>query len=118
MNWKVLKTETEYKKAVKRAMGIFHAEPNTPEDDELGLLLVLIKDYEDRTIQMPELDVLEVIKIKMKEKGLKNKDLEPIIGSKGHVSSVLSGRREITLKIAQRLKDYFQLPAEIFLHTA
>ena len=118
MDWKVLKTETEYKKAVKRAMVIFHAEPNTPEDDELGLLLVLIKDYEDRTIQMPKLDVLEVIKIKMKEKGLKNKDLEPIIGSKGHVSSVLSGRREITLKIAQRLKDYFNLPAEIFLHSA
>ena len=118
MDWKVLKTETAYKKAVKRAMVIFHAKPNTPEDDELGLLLVLIKDYEDRTIQMPKLDVLEVIKIKMKEKGLKNKDLEPIIGSKGHVSSVLSGRREITLKIAQRLKDYFNLPAEIFLHSA
>jgi len=118
MTWKVLKTETEYKKAVKRAMSIFHTEPNTPEDDELGLLLVLIKDFEDRTIQMPELDVLEVIKIKMKERGLKNKDLEPIIGSKGHVSSVLSGRRAITLKIAQRLKDFFHLPAEMFLHTA
>jgi HTH-type transcriptional regulator/antitoxin HigA len=118
MNWKVLKTETEYKKAVKHAMAIFHAEPNTPEDDELGLLLLLIKDYEERTIQMPELDPLEVIKLKMEERGLKNKDLEPIIGSKGHVSSILSGRREITLKMAQRLKDYFHLPAEIFLHTA
>ena len=46
---------------------------------------------------------------------MKAKDLEPLIGSKGHVSSILSGRREITLKIAKRLKDYFQLPAEIFL---
>ena len=67
---------------------------------------------------MPELDPLEVIKLKMEERGLKNKDLEPIIGSKGHVSSILSGRTEITLKMAQRLKDYFQLPAEVFLHTA
>jgi HTH-type transcriptional regulator/antitoxin HigA len=117
MNWKVIKTEREYKKALKRAMEIFHAEPNTPEDDELGVLLLLIKDYEDRTIQMPQLDPIEVIKLKMEERGLKNKDLEPIIGSKGHVSSILSGRREITLKMAQRLRDYFQLPAEIFLHT-
>jgi HTH-type transcriptional regulator/antitoxin HigA len=99
-------------------MDIFHAEPNTPEDDELGVLILLIKDYEDRTIQMPQLDPIEVIKLKMEERGLKNKDLEPIIGSKGHVSSILSGRREITLKMAQRLRDYFQLPAEIFLHTA
>ncbi len=54
----------------------------------------------------------------MTERGMKAKDLEPIIGSKGHVSSILSGRREITLKMAQRLKDYFQLPSEIFLHPA
>ncbi len=118
MNWKVIKTEREHKKAIKRAMEIFHAAPNTPEDDELGVLILLIKDYEDRTIQMPELDPIEVIKLKMEERGLKNKDLEPIIGSKGHVSSILSGRREITLKMAQRLKDYFHLPAEIFLPTA
>ena len=118
MTWKVIKTEREYKKALKRAMEIFHAEPNTPEDDELGVLILLIKDYEDRTIQMPQLDPIEVIKLKMEERGLKNKDLESIIGSKGHVSSILSGRREITLKMAQRLRDYFQLPSEIFLHTA
>ncbi|MFT4093728.1 MAG: helix-turn-helix domain-containing protein [Niabella sp.] len=115
MDWKVIKTENQHHKAVKRAMEIFHAEPGTPEDDELGVLLVLIKDYEDRTIIMPQLDVLEVIKNKMQEQGLKNKDIEPIIGSKGHVSSILSGRREITLKMAQRLKDYFNLPAELFL---
>jgi HTH-type transcriptional regulator/antitoxin HigA len=54
----------------------------------------------------------------MQEQGLKNKDLEHLIGSKGHVSSILSGRREITLKMAQKLKDYFNLPAEIFLHSA
>lgn len=117
MNWKVIKSEKEHKKAIKRAMEIFHAEPNTPEDDELGVLLLLIKDYEDRKVKMPELNVLEVIKDKMQEQGLKNKDLESIIGSKGHVSSILSGRREITLKMAYKLKEYFNLPAEIFLHS-
>ena len=118
MNWKVIKTEEEHKIACLRAMEIFHAEPDTPEDDELGVLLVLIKDYEDKKHPMPEINALEVIKIKMQEMGLKNKDLEPLIGTKGHVSAVLSGKREITLKMAQRLKDYFQIPAEVFLHTA
>ena len=49
---------------------------------------------------------------------MKAKDLEPIIGSKGHVSSILSGKREITLKMAQKLKNYFSIPAEVFLHNA
>ena len=54
----------------------------------------------------------------MEEMGMKAKDLEPIIGSKGHVSAILSGKREITLKMAQKLKNYFSIPAEVFLHSA
>ncbi len=118
MNWKVLKTEAAYQKAVKRTMAIFQAKEGTSEADELALLLLLVKDYEDKHIHIPEVDPIEVIKLKMAERGMKAKDLEPIIGSKGHISSILSGRREITLKMAQRLKNYFQLPAEIFLHAA
>lgn len=117
-NLKIIKTEAAYQKAIKRTMAIFHAEEGTPEADELALLLVLVKDYEDKHIPLPEINPIEVIKLKMAERGMKAKDLEPIIGTKGHVSSILSGRREITLKMAQRLRDYFHLPAEIFLHTA
>lgn len=118
MNWKVINTEAAYRKAVKRTMEIFHAKERMPESDELALLLVLIKDYEDKHIRVPQVDPIDVIKLKMEERGMKARDLEPIIGSKGHVSSILSGRREITLKMAQRLKDYFELPAEIFLPSA
>ncbi|MNU00762.1 Antitoxin HigA [compost metagenome] len=78
----------------------------------------MVKDFDDKNYQLPELDALDVIKYKMEEMGLKSKDLEEIIGSKGHVSSILSGRREITLKMAQKLKNYFSLPAEVFLHSA
>jgi HTH-type transcriptional regulator/antitoxin HigA len=118
MNWKVLKTEEDYNKASLRLMEIFHSEVNSPQNDELELLLVLVKDYDDKHFQSPSLDALEVIKYKMEEQGLKAKDLESIIGSKGHVSAILSGKREITLKMAQKLKNYFSIPAEVFLHTA
>jgi HTH-type transcriptional regulator / antitoxin HigA len=115
MNWKVIKTEAAYRKATKRTIAIFQAKEGTAEADELALLLVLLKDYEDKHIFIPNVNPIEVIKLKMHENGVKPKDLESIIGSKGHVSSLLAGRREITLKVAQRLKNYFNLPAEIFL---
>jgi HTH-type transcriptional regulator/antitoxin HigA len=111
----VIKTRAEYNKAIKCTMEIFHAPPEAPEEDELDLLLVLVKDYEDRHITLPQLDPIEAIKLKMEERGIKAKDLEPMIGSKGHVSSILSGRRELTLKIAQKLKNYLHLPADIFM---
>jgi HTH-type transcriptional regulator/antitoxin HigA len=116
MKWKVLKSEDDYNKASLRLMEIFHSDPNSPEIDELELLLVLVKDYDEKHYQLPELDPLEVIKFKMQEMGVKAKDLEPLIGSKGHVSAVLSGKRDITLKMAQKLRDFFSLPAEVFLH--
>lgn len=117
MSWKVIKTEEDYKTAVKRTIEIFHAEEGTPEADELALLLVLVKDYEDKNIPLPELNPIEVVKLKMEERGMKAKDLEPILGSKGHVSSVLSGRRELTLSTAKRLRDYFNIPADVFMPT-
>ena len=118
MEWKVLKKEEDYIKASIRMMEIFHAMPNTTESDELDLLTVLIRDYDEKHYHLPELDALEVIKYKMQEMGMKAKDLEPIIGSKGHVSAILSGKRQITLKMAQKLKNYFSIPAEVFLHSA
>lgn len=115
MNWKVIKTKAEYNIAIKRTMEFFHAEDETPEADELELLLVLVKDYEDKHIKLPEVDPIEIIKLKMQERHLKAKDLEPVLGSKGHVSSILSGRRDLTLTTARKLKKFFELPAEIFI---
>ena len=114
--WKVLKTDADYKEALARTMEIFHAEDATPEADELDLLLVLVKDYEDKNIHIPTPDPLEVIKLKLTERGLKMKDLEPIIGSKGHISSVLSGKKDLTLKMVKKLHDFLDIPADVFIN--
>ena len=83
MNWKVIKTEAAYQKAIKRTLGIFHAEENTQEADELALLLVLVKHYEHKHIHLPEINTIEIIKQKMLQRVIKAKDLEPLIGTKG-----------------------------------
>ena len=115
--WKVLKSDPEYREAIARTIEIFHAEDGTAEADELDLLLVLVKDFEDKHILIPTPDPLEVIKLKLNKKGLKMKDLEPIIGSKGHVSSVLSGKKDLTLKMVKKLHEFLGIPAEVFINT-
>lgn len=80
--------------------------------------MVLIKDYEDKNIHLPDVNPIEVVKLKMEENKLKPKDIQPILGSRSHVSSVLSGRRELTLRTAKQLHAYFRIPAEIFLNGA
>lgn len=53
MNQKVLKTEEDYNNASIRLMEIFHAEVNSPENDELDLLIDLVKDYDKNIINCP-----------------------------------------------------------------
>ena len=48
---------------------------------------------------------------------MKAKDLETAIGTKSHVSAILSGKRELTLAMARRLRVLFELPAEVFMNT-
>ncbi|MFD0748655.1 type II toxin-antitoxin system HigA family antitoxin [Mucilaginibacter calamicampi] len=112
---KILKTEAAYNAALARTIEIFHAEEGTPESDELDVLLLLLKDYEDRHYYIPDPDPIEVIKLKLEEKGLKQKDLEPIIGSKGYVSQVLSGKKELTLKMVRGLHQFLGISADILL---
>ncbi|HEY9195547.1 MAG TPA: helix-turn-helix domain-containing protein [Mucilaginibacter sp.] len=113
--WKVLKTKEQYKRALKRTIEIFHAEEGSPEDEELDLLLLLVKDYEARHYNIPDPDPLEAIKLKLEEKGLKQKDLEHIIGSKGYVSQVLSGKKELTLKMVKGLHNFLGISADILI---
>jgi HTH-type transcriptional regulator/antitoxin HigA len=113
--WKILKSEEEYDSALERTVEIFHAKKGSPEFDELEVLLLLVKDYEERHFHFPVADPIEIIKLKLEEKGLKQKDLEHIIGSKGYVSQVLSGKKELTLKMVKGLHNYLGIPAEIFL---
>jgi HTH-type transcriptional regulator/antitoxin HigA len=65
MNWKILKTSQDYNKASNRLMDIFHATAGSSEEEELELLMVLIRDYDDKHYVLPQLSPLEAIKYKM-----------------------------------------------------
>lgn len=64
-------------------------------------------------IPMP--DPIEAIKSKMKDVGLRNKDLVGKVGSKGYISSILSGRKPLTLELAKLFHRELNIPAEVLL---
>ncbi len=113
--WTILKTEQDYNKATERLDDIFDVKPADALFAEAELLGFLINEYEDVHYPIATPEPLEAIKLKMTEMGLKNKDLEQYIGSKSYVSSILSGRREITLRIASIFHQKLGIPANVFL---
>ena len=80
MNWKVIKTKKEYHTAVKRTMDIFQSAPGTTEADELALLLVSVKDYEDRHIRIPIFSQLTP-----QQKAALDKELAAIAGNPAYL---------------------------------
>jgi HTH-type transcriptional regulator/antitoxin HigA len=82
MNLKVIKTDRDYRAAMARIDQIFVARPRTPEGDELEILLLLVEKYEQEAFPIDLPDPLTAIQFRMDQQGLKQKDLEPHIGSK------------------------------------
>ncbi|SRR5574344_1220774 len=93
---------------------------NTPLSDknliELDLLSGLVAEYEDEhyPIQPPSLS--EVLKLRMYEMGISQKNLAKLLDiSPSRVSDFLSGRSEPTLKTARDISKKLNIDANIVL---
>ena len=58
---------------------------------------------------------VDAIKFHMQNKGLTQRDLVPMIGSRSKVSEVLSGTRPLTMPMARALHRHLEIPAEALL---
>ena len=70
MKIKPIKSERGYELALKRLDKIFDAEPETKEGDELELLAIVLKDYEDKNYPIDPPDPIEAIKFRMEQMGM------------------------------------------------
>jgi len=117
MKLKIIKTKKEYKQYLDWVDEMFDKKTkiNTLEGETLQVALLLIKQYEDQHFPIPIPDPIEAIKLKMLEKGLKNKDLVGKVGSKGYVSALLNKRKPLTLEIAKLFHNELGVSADVLL---
>ncbi len=117
MKLKPIKTKKEYEAFLEWADKLFdrQVKSNSPEGETLQVALLLIKQYEDNHYPIPMPDPLKAIKLKMEEKGLKSKDLVGKIGTKGYVSSILNGKKPLTLELAKIFHRELGIPASVLL---
>lgn len=117
MTLKPIKTKKDYEAYMDWVDHLFDkkVKHNSPEGETLQVVLLLIKEYEDRYYPIPTPDPIEAIKIKMEEKGLRNKDLVGIVGSKGYISAVLNKRKPLTLELAKIFHRELGVSADVLL---
>lgn len=117
MELAVIKSERQYTRMLRWVDQQFDSKVklNSPAGRKLEVALVLIKKYEDEHYKIPNADPLDVVREKMEELGLRNKDFVGAVGSKGYVSMILNGRKPLTLEIARVFHRILEIPADVFL---
>ncbi|MDR2621684.1 MAG: transcriptional regulator [Dysgonamonadaceae bacterium] len=111
-----IKTENDYKTALKRMELLFDAPIDTPESDEADILGLLIDEYEKKHYPIEAPDPIEAIKIRMEEMQLKQKDLVFIIGSNSRVSDILNRKRKLTVEMIRNLNRQLNISPKILIN--
>lgn len=106
-----VRTEADYDAALVEVDALMDAEPGSPEGDRLDVLVTLVQAYEARHHPVLPPDPVDAIRFRMEQGGLRPRDLEPYIGSRGRVSEVLGRKRSLTLPMIRRLAAGLAIPA-------
>jgi len=110
-----IKTETQYQKYLGLIDTLIDCPEDSPEEEVLELISILVEDYESKHYPIEAPDPIDAIKFKMEEEGLKRKDLADYFGSPSRVSEVLNRKRPLTLDMAKKLHKGLGISAETLL---
>lgn len=114
----VITTEAEYDRvaALLDKLAVIPASRITPEQERLlDLLTLLVEKYDEEHYQIPDAAPHEIIQYLMQERGLRNKDLEALLGSRGVTSEVISGKRKPSKTQIKNLAEFFGVSPELFI---
>ncbi len=110
--WLPITSEQEYKEAAQRFEEIYDVEKDSPHHREMLLLSLLINDYEKKHFKLPEVDPIEMIKIRMEDFGYTASDLAKEYGDKGTISKVLNYKQPLSLNMIRLFSKMLRIPAD------
>lgn len=110
--WYIIKTKEEHKAALARYEQVRESKKGTIEYREWELLILLISKYEEEHSDLPELDPIELIKIRMEDFGYTATDLVKVYGDKGTVSKVLNYKQALSLTMIRKFSKLLRIPTD------
>jgi HTH-type transcriptional regulator / antitoxin HigA len=110
--WFIIENRKDYERATERFEEINEAPKGSPEYKEMLLLALLINQYEQKQWNVPEVDPIEMIKIRMEDFGYTASDLAKEYGDKGTVSKVLNYKQPLSLTMIRKFSKLLRIPAD------
>jgi HTH-type transcriptional regulator/antitoxin HigA len=113
----VITADAEYDRTISEIQSLLRKGEAglSPEEDRLlDLLSTLAEDWEEAHHPIPETPGYRVLRHYMQIRGLRQVDLQPILGPRRVISAIVNGKRSITAEQAKQLGSLFGVSPAVF----
>jgi HTH-type transcriptional regulator/antitoxin HigA len=114
---KPIKNNKQYEDSLSRVYVLMqkNIKANSSDSDELEVLSILVKQYEQEHYPVPKPKPLEAIKFRLEQMGMSEAELSEILGSRSRKSEILSGKRKLNLSMIRKLSERLHIPAAVLI---
>jgi HTH-type transcriptional regulator/antitoxin HigA len=116
---KPIKNSKQYEDALARVYSLMQRDvkASSKESDELEVLSILVKEYEEKRFPIPKPSPIEAIKFRIEQMQMTEAELSNILGHRSRKSEILSGKRKLSLTMIRKLHDLLNIPAEVLIQS-
>lgn len=115
MDIRPIRTDADHTEALREIERLWNAPEGSPEGDKLDVLATLVSDYEDRRWPLEPASPREMLQYAVSGMGRSQRELSDLLGSRSQASDLLSGRRRVSLEMAQKISAAWKIPIQLLV---
>ncbi len=113
LKYTVIKTDEQYYEYCDLLEEIDFSDEAEEREDEIELLTLLIKTWDNEHRLAPELDPVQLIKSLMEDHKLSQNDLAEIADvGKSYISEILNYKKRMSKKVIRKFAEHFKIQQE------
>jgi HTH-type transcriptional regulator/antitoxin HigA len=117
MRIRPIRSEADYDAALHRVEALWGSPSETPEGDELDVILPLIEAYEREHYPIDLPTPIDAIKFRLEQQGKDYRSLIGVIGQRTRVYEVMRGARPLSLNMIRKLHNELGIPADLLIQS-
>jgi HTH-type transcriptional regulator/antitoxin HigA len=115
MDIRPIRNDDDHRDALMEIDRLWNAPQNTPEGDKLDVLVTLVEAYEAKRWPIDPVSPRDILEYAITDMGRSQKELSELLGSRSQASDLLSGRRKVSLEMAQKISAAWRIPIQLLV---
>lgn len=111
-----IKTEEQYENCLERIYKLMQTDlkQDSKESDELEILSILVKNYEEEHYPIQKPNPIEAIRFRLDQMGVGESYLTKLLG-RSRKSEILTGKRKLNLPQIRKLSNELHISADVLV---